>query len=696
MRWLLPPLVFSAALAAHAATYTWTGAAGDGQYVNSANWLGNSAPPNNGTASLVFGNSGAGTVTLPLLLNVSDLQFTHTTGSYTFNASPGALLTLRNGLSTSGGTTLLNNNLLINFAGAQTVTTSNGSSLTLAGPLLGNGTLIKAGTGTLTLTGLNVTTGGTRVTTGTLVFTQPAAISPFGQIESNPFTYVAVTFTSNLQASLINRLDPVAFTGTIGLDAPLSGGSSNIISENLDLSAVQNLGGLGTNSVVRLTGNLTVAPGADYRFGGGTGILTLSSNLSANGDNVSVTSLHGTPLSLVLQGNNAFAGDLNITRSVVRLDSAHALPSTSSLNLLGPGYVGSTENLNLSAPGLLGRLGRITSPEAIVGFDSANFASPRNVTDALDLSQGGTRLDPYYLGTSTKATLSGTLTPTVGDGLYFTTVRGGELTVASTLTPNIPSVTIGQTNPFDPQTGTVKLTGNNSYTGGTRVLGGTAIAGSNTAFGTGLVNVSSGATLSTAPNTTLSNPLALHDGARLSGIGTFATPGGIVIQNGSILSPNTSTQVGTLRFSTDLTFGSGGQFDFNIINALPTASGSWDKILLPGNTLSLGADPANPFVINLITLSGSNNLGAMSNFDPAHAYSWTFASAANITGFNANEFSFNTSSFANNLGGGSFFLGQNGNSLTINFTPVPEPSTYALLALGLGALAFTEYRRRKR
>ena len=48
-------------------------------------------------------------------------------------------------------------------------------------------------------------------------------------------------------------------------------------------------------------------------------------------------------------------------------------------------------------------------------------------------------------------------------------------------------------------------------------------------------------------------------------------------------------------------------------------------------------------------------------------------------------------------GGGSFLVNYVGNSVTLtNFSPIPEPSTYALLALGVGVLAALSRRQAKR
>lgn len=84
------------------------------------------------------------------------------------------------------------------------------------------------------------------------------------------------------------------------------------------------------------------------------------------------------------------------------------------------------------------------------------------------------------------------------------------------------------------------------------------------------------------------------------------------------------------------------------------------------------------------------------NFNSGVAYTWKLATAAGgITGFDPSRFTLDTSDFTNSLGIGSFFVSQSGNDLLLNFTPVPEPSTYALMFLGLGAVALAVRRRRR-
>ena len=90
---------------------------------------------------------------------------------------------------------------------------------------------------------------------------------------------------------------------------------------------------------------------------------------------------------------------------------------------------------------------------------------------------------------------------------------------------------------------------------------------------------------------------------------------------------------------------------------------------------------------------GTGTPGA-ANFNSAQSAQWTLATAGSITGFNASSFAFDTSAFANGLGGGSLNITDTGTSLVLNFTPVPEPSTWLLLAFG-GMMVGAAYRRRK-
>jgi autotransporter-associated beta strand protein len=704
MRRLLPFLFASLASLASivsAATFTWTGAGGNNHYDNPANWSGGIVPANDGTAAIVFGDQGSGPVQLPLfgLLNLASIQF-QTSSSYAFSGL--ALVNVTNGLDASATSGVrFSSGIVVTLTGeTQNVRVSSGS-VEIAGAVLGGASLTKTGPGSLVLSGLNLYSGGTQVQSGSLTFTSLASVPNAGRIASSADAYVGITFNQSVQSGFLDQLDASAFYGSIGLDTASGQSTPTHYSEQLNLTTLGNAAGLGSQTSARLTGEIKIASGSDYRFSGGSGTLYVESELFQSSAGVDLRSDYGSPLTVVLRGSNNFNGQINVLNSVLVVDNVKSIAGYSQvfgnrrLELNGPGYAGYTENFGGTAGGFLSRFNTIGSTQSIVGIDSANTAAPRTVSDAIDLSMGGTRDESYYLGTSTRVTLTGDITPTTGDDLYLTAVKGGHLTVASTLGDKVPGVVIGQTNSFDPQGGTVELKGNNTYKNGTQVVGGTLIAGSNNALGLGGVTVADRATLSLAQSVFLSNQLTLSSGSTLSGYGTLSAIGGTLIGNGVNLSPGSNTHIGTLSFNQGLILGAGGSLTFNLLSPTGGPGSGWDLVNILGSPLTITATTGSPFTIDLVTLSANGTTGPVSIFDSKQSYSWTFATADKINGFSTDLFAINSTGFLNNTNGGTFLVTETGTGLAITFTPVPEPSTYVLMALGLGLVAIFEYRRRK-
>jgi autotransporter-associated beta strand protein len=170
-----------------AATRTWTGAGGNNQWTTAANWQGNIAPV--AGDDLVFPSGGAQATNVnnyPALTAFAGISFG---GNYIVTGNP---ITLTGPLAITGfSATTVTFSLPVSIATAPdlTVTIAANSTLVLGAPLSGAAGLVKAGAGTLRMTGLfsNGYTGLTTVDDGTLVLAQaaPAKSVPAGLVVGN-------------------------------------------------------------------------------------------------------------------------------------------------------------------------------------------------------------------------------------------------------------------------------------------------------------------------------------------------------------------------------------------------------------------------------------------------------------------------------------------------------------------------------
>ncbi|HEY0947609.1 MAG TPA: autotransporter-associated beta strand repeat-containing protein, partial [Opitutaceae bacterium] len=247
--------------------------------------------------------------------------------------------------------------------------------------------------------------------------------------------------------------------------------------------------------------------------------------------------------------------------------------------------------------------------------------------------------------------------------------------------------------------GMLLLGGANTYGGGTTIHAGTLVAQSGGALGAGTVTVDGGA-LGLDHGMTLTNSLTFTRGALL-GYGTFApVNGAITIGAGQALSPGGDEGIGMLSVATELTFAAGGMVNLEL--GAPTGTAGIDYDLLNvSKTLAVTATSDARFVINLLAGDSPNTApNADADVIYGHTYTFTFAqAAAGITGFiSTDQFLVNATQLFADTGipGAEIAVTLENDSLVLNFTPVPEPSTYALLALGLGIVGVAAWRQRRR
>jgi len=257
---------------------------------------------------------------------------------------------------------------------------------------------------------------------------------------------------------------------------------------------------------------------------------------------------------------------------------------------------------------------------------------------------------------------------------------------------------IGQAGGINKQgAGELVLTGNNSYGGGTHVQAGTltlASGGPNYySLGTGMVTVETGARLNFDFDTVLTNDVTLH--GTLSGSGGLSSA--LTIGDGAVVSPGhgLGESLGAI-VGLEQTWGQNGHYHFEIADFAGSGVTGWDMIKV--DSIILSATPTNPFYIDLVSLLPNGSArGQSGNFNSSSSYHVLIAEALNgISGFNAADFSINSSGFANPTNGGTWSISAGGvpenYELYLDFTPssigspLPEPSTLSLFALG-GLLA---------
>ena len=575
------------------------------------------------------------------------------------------------------------------IAGSQTLSIAGTASTAFAGVISGGGGLAKADTGTLTLTGANAYHGGTTINGGTL-----SLLNSTG----------SATGTGDLTIGRSGTL-LIGNGGTTGLiGGNVANAGALVVNRSDNITYAGNVTGTGTftksgSGTLSLTGNVTQSGGAvidagSVSIGDGGTAGTLSGNVTDNAtlafnrsDAVTyagVVSGSGSLLkngtgTLTLSSLNTYGGNTSVTGGTLRLGVTNALPATTQLNLTNSAIL-----------------------DVLCNQTVAGFFGTSSVTSALQLANGVTFTVAMPVA-STTTTFAGNVT---GGGIFAVSGAGSDIvnltgSVANTVTTQIGSgaiLLIGSggtvTGPIN-NTGTLNFTSPGSQTlsgvisgnGGLLVSAGTTVLSGNNPY-SGPTTITGGKLVITGANTG-GGTITVGSGGTFAGTGS--TTGPLVLNSGATVSPGASP--GTLSVGAT-TFAGGANYTFEINNPGGTAGTQWDLLSISG-ALTITATAGNPFTVNLSSLDLSNTAALVTGFSSANSYSWLFVTTTGgITGFNAGAFQYNTSLFQNSLGAGHFFVSNVGNDLLLNFTPVPEPSTYALLALGLGVIVVLSRRRR--
>jgi fibronectin-binding autotransporter adhesin len=429
----------------------------------------------------------------------------------------------------------------------------------------------------------------------------------------------------------------------------ISGGSA--IANNRDV-VVNESGTLDLNGSIetinRLTGSGTINNST------GNGMLIVGSNNSSFQFDGSLTDSVGA-LQLRMNGT----GEVTLTGDSDHNGQTEIFNGTivaSHSSALGTGQVymgvtnGATQTLAIGADG--------------VNIANNFFLQNSNSTHVIKLDVAG----------SNASTLSGNMTNQVDYAGEWDFVVGADDTL--TLSGNLSSGSAGNSGLDKDGAGTLVLSGANTYKGKTRINEGTlSLATGYTHSLTGDYEVGGGT-------------LEIVDGVNISGHT-------IIINSGGVISPGNSPGTATTGAQTWNDEGS-YLWEINNSNGTKGADEGWDWLDIDG-TLDLTNLSTGGFTIDITSLTTANDPGFAAGFSYSglaygDSFGTTFiiASANTISGFDTGLFTLDDSAFVN--GKLDWSIIESGNDLVLSAVFVPEPSSTALLGLGLSSLLL----RRKR
>lgn len=553
--------------------------------------------------SITFQNSGsaASTVTLGAaassLVNGTLVNIASAGGALTVNLNNATSLGSLAQLTVGAGNTLsmgAATHALGSLAGAGLVNASVASTLTVGNPLsttayettfsgvLSNGagvlTFTKAGKSTLTLAGAdsNTYTGTTTsVNAGTLVLAKTG-----GAIAVNSNLTVGVAASSSAGAATVRLEGHEQIVGTATLT--LNGGATlNLNGFNQTIDTIGTVFGAtitgagstlalsrtsGTNTytgVSSISSTLQLTTGAaatrTVAVTNVTDLLTITGNVT-QGTTVGSIAKTGSG-TLVLSGDNSYAGTTTISAGILNIRHGNALgvtagPTTVSagatLQIQG-GITTSAEALSLNGAGFAGVSGVGIQTGALVNVSGTNnYAGLLTLTAAATVSSDSGLLTLTHAGNITGATFALTLNG-AGDGQ----INSNLATTTGTLIKN--------------GTGTWTLAGINANTGATTVNNGTL------QLGTGTTGSWSSAPALTLAGTSRFNYQGVTTGSsQLLGALTFSAGDGIVQSTHGGVSGNTSLSFASLAART---VGATGNF---VVSG--GVNGATNKIVLTGQT----------------------------------------------------------------------------------------------------------------
>ncbi|MBC8095793.1 MAG: autotransporter-associated beta strand repeat-containing protein, partial [Akkermansiaceae bacterium] len=538
-----------------------------------------------------------GTLRLANALALQNTILNFDSGNLVFSGITAATLA---GLS--GANSAQNLNLVNVASGPVTLTVGgNNASLSYAGQLSGTGSLVKTGTGTLTLA--NAT-----YTGNTTINAASGNLTVAGGAFGSPTATVTVGLANALTVSGGNATAGNVNVGLVGGQTGASGAIAGNASASLGALTIGSGGNTAGNFSVNTTGAVSLGNVAVRRNAGAVTTPTTTAGLIISNGTVSAASV------TIAQGGVGGRGaDLNIHGGSLTIADSASTGKFAINSSAGNGFVTMTGGAltYLGTDGLLMSVGAGVSRLSIRGGTATlagitlNAGNAAGVTSSLVVSNGGT----LYLGTA------GLVLNQPG-ATVFVSLGNGNATVgaAADWSSAAPMGLNGDTT-FQ-AADAANAARNISLSGGLSGSGGLVKTGAGTLTLSGS-NTFSGATLINAGKLLINGSLAAGSAVTVASGGALGGTGVIhgltMVQVGGTLSPGTS--IGTLTISNSLTLMAGGTNLFEISKSPLTN----DVVRISG-TLAMGG------TLRVTNIAGTLAVGDSFKLFAAGTYSGNFQS----------------------------------------------------------------------